>query len=222
MTSICVFVADRYPVVRIGFRHVLESCPDIRVVGEADNGDEALRLTSQWKPHVLLLDVEMSGLPGIEVIQHLQAAGLFVSVLAIGSTTEMRSASEFLVAGAAGYMVKDEVPEKFIEAVRCIFQGEAGWVSQRILGKALLHGVKRFLYNEPHALLSAREIQVLQLIAQGLDNLHIATALYIAHGTVKNHITNIYGKLGLHSRAEAVAWAWEWGLAEARIRGMRQ
>lgn len=127
-----VVLADDHAAVRLGIRIILERAPDIMVIGEAGNGFDALRLVEELTPDVLLLDMEMPGLKGVEVAQHLKAAGSPVRILALSSYDDKQYILGLLANGALGYLVKEEAPEKIVAAVRGVARGERVWVSQRI------------------------------------------------------------------------------------------
>jgi DNA-binding NarL/FixJ family response regulator len=215
MDTINVVLADDHPVVRSGIRTLLEKAPDISVVGEASDGYETLRLVDNLKPHVLLLDMELPGLKGIEVAQQLKASGATVRILALSAYDDEQYIFGLFSTGAVGYMTKDEALSTITDAVRGVAGGEVGWLSRRVTAKVMQ---RKIVQAQPAAdtltLLSVRERQVLQLVASGMPNEQIRATLCISDGTVKNHITNIYGKLGVRTRAEAVAWAWRHGLAD--------
>lgn len=210
--SIRVVLADDHPVVRRGIRSLLEQAPDVAVVGEASDGAEALRLVETLAPDVLLLDMEMPGLSGVDVARRLHAAEAPVRVLALSAYDDEQYIFGLLDSGAAGYLTKDEAPTTIVEAVRGVAHGEEGWISRRAAAK-IVHR-RRHALEAATASLSDREREVLRLVARGLSNSEIADTLFIAEGTVKNHVTHIYAKLDLRTRAEAVAWAWQHGLVE--------
>ncbi|HXV99393.1 MAG TPA: response regulator transcription factor [Anaerolineae bacterium] len=132
MTFTRVVLADDHAAVRLGIRIILERAPDVTVVGEANNGLEALRLVEELTPDVLLLDMEMPGLKGVEVAQRLKAADSSVRILALSSYDDKQYILGLLATGASGYLVKEEAPENIVAAVRGVARGERGWVSQRV------------------------------------------------------------------------------------------
>jgi DNA-binding NarL/FixJ family response regulator len=203
-----VVLADDHALFRAGVRMLLEGAAGIEVVGEAPTGAHALDLVRDARPDVLLLDMEMPDMTGVEVARRLQATGAAVKILVLSAYDDEEYVSGLLDYGAAGYLTKEEVPERLVAAVRGVARGETGWMSPGVAARVL----RRRAADEEVATLSAREREVLRLIAQGLDNPGIAAALFISDSTVKNHVTNIYAKLGVRSRAEAVAWAWQHGL----------
>jgi DNA-binding NarL/FixJ family response regulator len=144
MTSIRVALADDHQVVRIGVRSMLEKAPDIVVVGEANDGAGALRLVAELSPDILLLDVEMPGMTGVEVARRLQASGSPVRVLALSAYDDESYIAALLASGAAGYLTKDDAMEMLVDAVRGVARGEQGWLSARVRSSAgkVVPGVK--------------------------------------------------------------------------------
>lgn len=213
-----VVLADDHHVVRSGIRSALERHPDIEVVGEAADGQETLDLVRQIRPDVLLLDINMPGFSGVEVTEKMadlfsKAAGYSGQqpphILILSAYCEPEYVFNLFAAGAKGYLLKDETPERITSGIRQIFQGEP----------VLSTPVQRMLLTrrtDPQHSLSPRELDVLRLMAKGYTNEEIADTLFIAVGTVKNHVMNIYKKLpNIRTRSEAVAWAWENRLVEA-------
>ncbi|HYE96855.1 MAG TPA: response regulator transcription factor [Rubricoccaceae bacterium] len=203
-----VALADDHALFRAGVHMLLDGAEGIEVVGEAATGRAALDLVRERKPDVLLLDMEMPDMTGVEVARRLQATGAAVRILVLSAYDDEEYVSGLLDNGAAGYLTKEEVPERLVAAVRGVARGETGWMSPGVAARMF----RRRAADEEAASLSAREREVLRLIARGLDNAAIAGHLFISESTVKNHVTNIYGKLDVRSRAEAVAWAWRHGL----------
>lgn len=208
--AIRIVLADDHPVVRRGIRSMLEKAGDLVVVGEAGDGEEALRLVDHLTPDVLLLDMQMPGMGGLEVARRLLADGSTTRVLALSAHDDEQYIFGLLDHGAAGYLTKDEAPTTILEAVRGVARGEEGWISRRVANK-LVHR-KRMALEVATEALSSRERDVLVLMGRGYNNTRIAETLFISEGTVKNHVTHIYDKLNLRTRAEAVAWAWQHGL----------
>lgn len=206
-----VILTDDHPVVRSGIRNMLEEASDIRVVGEADNGEEALRLVDELKPDVLLLDMEMPGLTGVEVAQRLQEREAPVKVLALSAYDDEHYIRSLLSNGAAGYLTKEEAMDTIVEAVRGISEGQEGWLSRRAAASMAAWTRKDEPTRED---LTDREIEVLQLVAKGWTSSRVANELSISERTVRFHLSNVYGKLGVNSRAEAIAWAIKEGLSD--------
>lgn len=208
MTTIRVILADDHPVTRGGIRTLLEKAPGIVVVGEANDGVEALRLIEDLTPDVLLLDMEMPGLKGIEVAQRLQAAGSPVRVLALSAYDDKQYIFELLANGACGYLIKEEVPENIVEAVRGVSRGEQGWLSRRVAAQ-----MAAWAQEEPkQAALTEREAEVLQWVVAGKTNQEIGLALGISEKTVEKHLEGVFTKLGVASRVEAAVRAVREGL----------
>ncbi len=199
-----VVLADDHPLFRRGVRGLLDAAPGIDVVGEAATGADALALVRRLLPDVLLLDLEMPGMTGVEVARALHAAGDAAAVLVLSAYDDETYVRELLDRGAAGYLTKEEAPERIVEAVRGVAAGQRGWFTAGVTAPAPL--------TPGPASLSPREREVLALIAEGLDNPTVARRLFLSESTVKNHVTNIYDKIEVRTRAEAVAWAWRHGL----------
>jgi len=214
MASIRVVIADDHPVVRTGIRNLLEKASDIEVVGEAHNGAEALQLVVELAPDVLLLDMELAVIGGVAVAKQLREEANPVRVLGLSAYDDEQFIIGLVASGAAGYLMKDEAVENIVEAVRGVASGQDAWLSRRVMAKLLKQhrDTARPIHHDD--VLSERERQVLTLLARGQSNAEIAERLGISDGTVRNHVTNIYAKLGVHTRAEAVAWAWQNGLVD--------
>ncbi len=204
MAPTTVLLVDDHPVVRAGIRALLENAPDIHVVGEASNGVDALRLVSELSPDVMLLDMELPGLTGNEVAQKLQKAGSPVRILALSAYDDKQYIHELLSNGAAGYLVKDEVPEAIIEAVRGVSRGEKGWVSRRVAAQ-----MSTWMTEKPQEKsgLTSREIQVLEGVVAGKTNQEIGLSLGISEKTVEKHLEGVFAKLSVASRVEAAVRA---------------
>jgi two-component system, NarL family, response regulator DegU len=201
MTPIRVILADDHPVAREGLRNLLTNAIDIDVIGEADNGPETLRLVRELTPDVLLLDMEMPGLPGPEVARQLQAENSAVHILALSAHADKQYILEVLASGAAGYLVKEEIPQTIVEAVRGVARGEQGWVSRQIAAQ-IANWNQKTTTN-----LTKREMEVLTLVVEGKTNREIGLALGISEKTVEKHLDGVFGKLNVSSRVEAAVYA---------------
>ncbi len=207
-----VLVVDDHALFRRGVEMVLGSVPDLEVVGEAADGDDALLRAIELQPDIVLLDVRMPGRSGLEVCADLVAAvpGLRVIMLTISDNEDDLYAS--IKAGASGYLLKEISIEEVVTAVRAVHAGQS-LISPSMAGKLLTEFaamVRRedLLHDSAGApRLTDRELEVLKLVATGLNNRDIARQLFISENTVKNHIRNILEKLQLHSRMEAVVYA---------------
>ncbi len=212
--KIKVLLADDHPIVRSGIRNELALHADIELVGEAMNGDEALRLCKLLKPDVLLLDINMPGLKAVKVVCSLRQEPKPPRVLVLTAYGGLENALEMLRAGARGYLLKDEDPSTITEGIRAVAQGRT-WLSAAIAANIISQVVTEGR-TVTEDVLSPRELEVLRLLACGYSNTQITETLTIAEGTVKNHITNLLSKLGVHSRTEAAAWAWQRGLVQEK------
>jgi DNA-binding NarL/FixJ family response regulator len=199
-----VVLVDDHPVVRAGIKNLLERAPDIVVIGEASDGNDALKMVTDLSPDVLLLDMELPGISGSEVAQKLQKAGAQTKILALSAHDDKQYIQELLANGAAGYLVKEEVPEAIVEAVRGVSRGEKGWVSRRVAAQ-----MSTWMGEETQERngLTTREVQVLQNVVAGKTNQEIGLTLGISEKTVEKHLEGIFGKLGVASRVEAAVRA---------------
>ncbi|MFI6053678.1 response regulator [Streptomyces violascens] len=214
-----VLIADDQPLVRRGLSLILSPDPSFEVVGEAENGAQAVDLARRLRPDVVVMDIRMPVLDGVAATGELAAAVPGSRVLAL-STFDM---DEYVVgalrAGAYGFLPKDSSPEDLSAAIRTVHAGEAA-VAPRLLTRLISTFVTapRDPRPAPTALgeLTPREVEVWRLMATGLDNAEIARALELSQSTVKNYITSIFGKLAVRDRAQAVIAAYESGLVTAR------
>lgn len=210
MAAIRVLLVDDHPVVREGIRKLLESQRDITVVGEASEGSQALDMARELSPDVMLLDMELPGIKGTQVAKQLQEEGLSVRVLALSAHDDREYIREVLSFGASGYLVKEEVPETIVEAVKGVAYGEQGWVSRRVAAQmsTWMSGGQ----DEDKSALTPREIEVLKGVVAGKTNQEIGLALGISEKTVEKHLEGVYQKLGVASRVEAAVHAVRQGL----------
>ena len=215
MNNIRLLIADDHPAFRWGVRTGMEQQPDFTVVGEAQTGQAALDLALTLQPDVLLLDLELPDLSGVEITQRLQAAGSPVRVLILSAHLDETHIFTVLENGAAGYLTKQEPLATIAEAVRGVAQGETGWLSRQIAALFVRGHRVRVAHEEgPMERMSAREQEVLRLLAHGLSNRHIGEELFISESTVKKHVNHIFEKISVRTRAQAVAWVWRNGLVE--------
>ena len=207
--SLRILIADDHMVVREGLRAILEAAPDLVPVGEATDGAEAVRLAGELSPDVVLMDLRMPGVDGIEAIRRIKARYPQIEIVILTTYDDDEYIVRGLRAGARGYLLKDAGRQALFEAIRAAARGES------LLPSAVIEKVVAHL-AEPKPVesgtLSEREQQVLALVAQGATNKEIAARLHIAERTVKAHVTGIFNKLGVNSRAEAVAVALRAGL----------
>jgi DNA-binding NarL/FixJ family response regulator len=207
--KIRVLIADDHPITRAGIRKFLERADDIDVVAEASNGEEALTLVKDHRPQVLLLDMEMPGRKGVEVAKEVLASGIPVKILALSTYDDKQYIFGLLSAGAAGYLIKEEVPQTIVEAVRGVARGETGWISRRVAAV-----ITAWTTNDPNERteLSERELEVLRLLVKGKTNQDIGVEMGISQKTVEKHLESIYSKLKVASRVEAAVLAIKEGI----------
>jgi two-component system response regulator NreC len=211
MKKIRILLADDHAVVRQGFKMILSAQPDMEIVGEAGNGREAVELAEQLKPEVVVMDVSMPELNGIEATRRLGDSTPHTRVLALSMHKDSVYVREILRAGARGYLLKDSVAADLVSAVRSIAAGE-GYISPQV-STAVLDDYRRHVTN-PIDLLTSREREVLQMLAEGKTNKEIATVLNLSVYTVDAHRGRIMEKLNLHSINELVRFAVRNGLVD--------
>ena len=205
-----VVLADDHPALRAGIKGMLEKA-DIEVVGEAGDGDKALRLAERLVPDVLVLDAVMPGLRAPQVIHRLRETCPDVRVLVLTAYNDNELVFGLLEAGAVGYVLKEEALETIEAAVRAAAQGKS-WLSPKVAAKVMKKALGQEEAEEAIPL-SERELEVLRLVAKGLTNKEIAWVLKVKERTVVFHVSNILKKLGVASRVEAAVWAKERGVA---------
>ena len=211
-----VLLADDQELVRSGFRLILDLAEGIEVAGEAGDGRAAVRLAKELQPDVVLMDVRMPELDGIEATRQLRRAGIGARVLVLTTFDLDEYVYNAVRAGASGFLLKDAPREQLVTAVRTVARGEAllaPAITQRLIERFLTRptpgGAASGLSE-----LSARELDVLRLLARGLSNAEIAAELIIGEATVKTHVARIFAKLDLRDRVQAVVFAYESGLVE--------
>jgi DNA-binding NarL/FixJ family response regulator len=213
--SIRVLVADDQSMVRAGFRMLLTGEQDIEVVAEASNGLEAVAMAERFEPAVVLMDIQMPEIDGLEATRRILAANRAARILILTTFGLDEYVYEALRAGASGFVLKDDPAEQLIAAVRTVAAGNA------LLSPAITKRVIRQFTRIPRPAppkeldeLTEREREILRLIASGLSNAEIGQELYIGETTVKTHVTHILQKLGLRDRVQAVVLAYQTGLFE--------
>ena len=218
--SIRVLVADDQALVRSGFRMILEAREDVEVVGEAEDGAEAVELARRLDPDVILMDVRMPKLDGVEATRRLSAAGARARVVILTTFDLDEYVHEAIRAGASGFLLKDVQPAQLVDAVRVVAAGEA--LLAPTVTRRLLDRFARSLLDEkpPPSLegLTARELEILRLVAGGLSNAEIAEQLVVTEATVKTHVSSVLRKLHLRDRVQAVVAAYDAGLVQPTAR----
>jgi DNA-binding NarL/FixJ family response regulator len=220
---ISLVVADDQAMVRAGLRMVLEAEPDLRVVGEAADGEEAVAVVRRCAPDVVLMDIRMPRVDGIEAARRLLEAGSRARVLMLTTFNEDDYLYAALRAGTSGFLLKEAPPEQLVDAVRVVAAGDAllaPAVTRRVIEEFARSASPS---TPPPALaeLTAREVEVLGLLGRGLSNAEIAAELIISEATAKTHVGRILMKLGLRDRAQAVVFAYESGVVRPGTSGTR-
>ena len=185
MSVINIILADDHPQVRKGIRNILQRAPDIQVVGEASDGAQALQLVEQLEPDVLVLDMEMPRMKGIEVAHALFEQGSTLPVLALSAHEDRQFIMGMLENGAAGYLIKDEVPDMIIRAIKGVAQGESGWVSRRVAARLIIW---LNMEQPDQILINTQDIQILRLYLAGYSNSEIARRVDITEGEVNKRL----------------------------------
>lgn len=206
MNPIRVFLADDHPTLRVGLRLLLEASPDVRVIGESGDGQDALKQIEMLRPDVAVIDCQLPTLDGIQLAAEIKQREIPTRVLALSSYTEERYVRGMLSANAVGYLMKDEAPERIVEAVRAAARGE-GWFSVRI-SKLIFEwtqGARPYGLNE-------RDIALLKHLASGKANKEIAVQLKISEKTVEKYLGDLFKKIEVSTRVEAAVKAVREGL----------
>lgn len=210
-----VLVADDQAVVRSGLRMILESQPDLEVVAEACDGEEAVRLTTETAPDVVLMDIRMPDLDGIEATRRIVASSGGPRVLILTTYGLDENVYDALRAGASGFLVKTDSPDHLTGAVRAVADGDVALgpqVTARLIERVLADARPGGIRTAEADRLTEREREVLQLLATGRSNTEIATELFVSEATVKTHVSRILAKLDCRDRVQAVVFAYESGL----------
>jgi DNA-binding NarL/FixJ family response regulator len=218
METIRILIADDHPLFRDGLRALLESVPDMQVIGEATTGEEVLTQAESLQPDVILMDIKMPGMNGIEATRRILRTSPHICILIVTMFEDDDSVFAAIRAGARGYLLKGAAQEETLRAIRAVASGEA------IFGPAIAQRLMHYLggpgstgRTSPAHLfpeLTAREYEILTLIAQRKSNADIATRLVLSPKTVRNHVSNILSKLQVADRTEAMHAAWTAGLGQ--------
>ncbi len=204
--TIRVVIADDHPVVRIGLRGMLETQNDIDVVGEAENGKQAMSLVSRLEPDVVLMDLQMPELDGVSATEQIRDRFRTVQVLVLTTYDTDADITQAIGAGAIGYLLKDAPRENLFEAIRAASRGES------VLTPSVASRVMERIRSPDVEMLSRREIEVLTEVADGKSNKETSQTLFISEATVKTHLIHIFSKLGVDDRTAAVTVALERGI----------
>jgi DNA-binding NarL/FixJ family response regulator len=215
--SIRVLICDDQALVRGGFRAILDARPEIEVVGEAENGAQAVGLAQRRQPDVILMDIRMPVLDGIEATRKLVADGSPARIIVLTTFDLDEYVHAAIRAGASGFLLKDVTPASLVDAITIVAQGDAllaPSVTRRLLERFATTLPVGDRSSDALAELTAREVEVLRLLAGGLSNAEIAAELIVSEATVKTHISSMLRKLGLRDRVQAVIFAYESGLLD--------
>jgi DNA-binding NarL/FixJ family response regulator len=215
--SLTVLIVDDQALVRAGFRMILDAEEDIDVAGEAADGVDAVAEAQRLRPDVILMDVRMPQMDGIEATRRLLAADGLESKVVMLTTFDMDEyVYDALRAGASGFLLKDVPPEQLVSGIRAVAQGDAllaPSVTRRVIEEFVRRPPSARTLPAELAELTARELEVLKLVAKGLSNAEIAKELFVSETTVKTHVAHMLTKLGVRDRVQAVVLAYECGLA---------
>lgn len=202
--SVRVMIVDDHPVIRSGVRQILSQAPDISVVAEAVDGEDALEKNRQFQPDIIILDIRLPVMDGVQVVRELKRIHSPARVLVLSAYDDPGYVKGLFGLGIAGFLLKEEMPETLLSAVRGIAAGQTGWVSRRIALKI------SSLFNEQKVIpraLTRREIQVLREVVAGKSNSKVASTLQISEKTVEKHLMMVMKKLGVETRVEAAVLA---------------
>ncbi|HEY6407582.1 MAG TPA: response regulator transcription factor [Ktedonobacteraceae bacterium] len=214
--NISILITDDHALVRQGIRAFLELQPDLTVIGEADSGEEAVRMAAELVPDVALMDLVMPGMGGVEATRQVKQVSPHSQIIVLTSYHEDEYIFPALRAGALSYVLKDVGPDELADTIRMAARGESV-LHPRVAARVVqeLRGAKRDVPNI-FTDLSDRELEVLRLIADGLSNAEIARKLVISEKTVKGHVSNILSKLHMMDRTQAAVFAWQQGFVSRR------
>ncbi len=207
-----VVIVDDHPVVRQGLRTFLETQKDLEILGEAENGEEALERIAESVPDVVLMDLVLPGIDGIEATRRVRELSPSTKVIVLTSFADDEKVFPAIKAGAAGYLLKDVEPPQLAEAIRAVYRGEA--LLHPTVAARLMQEVSSEDRQAPGGTLTPRELEVLRLVARGMSNKEIAKELTVSEKTVKTHVSNVLAKLHLADRTQAALYAVRRGLTE--------
>jgi two-component system response regulator DegU len=211
MDKIRILIADDHSMVRQGIKQILELENDFTVIAQASNGEEAVLMARQSNPDIILMDINMPGMNGLQAIKELKEENQNVRVLVLTIHEDREYLFKTLQMGAEGYVLKDAEPSVLMDAIRNICKGES-YIQPNMTKELVKEFTRITLHDRPahdDNRLTAREIEVLELIAEGMINKEIAKQLYISEKTVKNHVSNIFKKLNVSDRTQAAIYAFK-------------
>lgn len=213
--KITLILVDDHPIVRQGVRLYLDTQPDIQVLAEAGSGEEGIRLAERHTPDLIILDILMPGLGGIETARSLKRANPLLKIIALTSSEDEQHILAMVRAGASAYVLKDVEPRLLVEVIRKVAQGEVV-IEPRIAALMVrsMQDESKPTGAKVSADLTDREIEVLRLVANGFTNIEIANRLFLSDKTIKTHVSNILAKLQLSDRTQAAVFAWRQGLLD--------
>ena len=215
--EIRVLIASQSPVIRLGLRAIFDQSADIMIVGEVENGLEAIRITEKHMPDILLTGLELPDLAALELIVELERKKLPTQIVIFSRRAPVEMVLACLNSGAKGYLLADEISEKIVEAIRAVMSGEVR-LSSKVTSSLVEYAFQRGPDEDKLPLLpvklTQREQNVLELLVEGQTNADIATTLVITENTVRHHLRIIYSKLGVRHRGEAIIWAMRHGLGK--------
>ncbi|MEG6585021.1 response regulator transcription factor [Dendrosporobacter sp. 1207_IL3150] len=209
-----ILIADDHMLLRKGIRNVLELESDLAVIDEAADGEEAVNKALELKPDIMLLDINMPRLTGLEVTKRIKVENPNIKVIVLTMHDDENYVIEVIKSGASGYLLKDVEPSMLIKAIHTVFEGESfiyPTLAKKLFGEINRREERKHAVNmherRKEERLTYREIEVLELICQGMSNQEIAQKLYLSEKTVKNHLTNIFRKINVTDRTQAVLYA---------------
>lgn len=210
-----IMIADDHALLRQGIRNVLELEADFQVIGEAGDGEEAVENAAALVPDILLLDINMPKMNGLEVIKRISEQRTKVKIIVLTMHDDENYVIEVIKAGAVGYLLKDIEPGMLVKAIRTVFDGESfiyPSLAKKLFGEINRQHVRtleaaKMIGRTKDERLSYREIEVLEMVCKGMSNQEVAKILFLSEKTVKNHLTNIFRKIGVTDRTQAVLYA---------------
>lgn len=218
---ITIVLADDHKLFREGLRRILEAAGDFRVVGEGANGEEALELVRRYHPDILLFDIRMPGMDGLELIKRMGELGLKIASIAVSAHDDENYLTGLSAEGVRGFVLKSSGSAELLAAIRAVLRGES-YADPGIAGKMMSHFSKHRNANNLIERLSPQEKVILYWISQGYSNQEVAKQAVLSEKTVKNHVSHTLKKLELRDRTQAAVLAWRMGFAQMSLEAIRQ